>query len=113
MNTGDSFPWAAFAGQPAQADPPTRMFVPPLTVGTGFALAGGAEPGAADAEPDAEDDADVVPPAAAGWFGPPGLAATVPHPAASAPAASSGRERARARRASRAIEAMGVFGVVI
>jgi hypothetical protein len=90
------------------------MFVPPLTVGTGFALAGGAEPGAEpDAEPDAEDDADVVPPAAAGWSGPPGLAATVPHPAASAPAASSGRERARARRASCAIEAMGVLRVVI
>jgi hypothetical protein len=41
----------------------------------------------------------------AGWFGPPGLAATVPHPAASAPATSTGA-------ASRAIE-LRVIGVVI
>jgi hypothetical protein len=74
---------------------------PPLTVGTGVALGAGAD---ADADP---DDADAVVPA--GWFGPPGLAATVPQPAARAPATSNGTETARVCRASRAIELIGVI----
>ena len=94
-----SFPCGASDGQPAQAVSPA-MTGPPLTVGTGVALGPTPTPSDdADAEADADDDA--VP---TGWFGPPGLAATVPHPAASAPATSSGTETARVCRASRAIE---------
>jgi hypothetical protein len=96
VNNAVTVPWDAFAGQPAQAAPPAGIIGPPLTVGTGVALA--AAPGAEaepEADPDAEPAADAEPDADAGaaaWSGPPGLAATVPHPAARAPATSSGNE---------------------
>jgi hypothetical protein len=78
---------------------------PPVTVGTGVALGAGADDDAdADAAGDADDDAVAL-----GSFVAPGLAATVPHPAASAPATSSGTEAARVCRASRAIELIGVI----
>ena len=69
---------------------------PPVTVGTGVAV--GPAPGTElaapedDAEPEAAAEADVDAAPAAGSFGPPGLAATVPHPAARTPATSSGTE---------------------
>jgi hypothetical protein len=87
------------------------MMGPPLTVGTGAALGADAD-AEDDADADAEDDADddAVP---TGWFGPPGLAAAVPHPAARAPATSSGRETARVCRASRAIEVSEVSEVIM
>jgi hypothetical protein len=82
------------------------MAGPPLTVGTGVAFApdGGAE---CEPEPAAEPEAeaDAAGELLAGSLGPPGLAATVPHPAASAPATSAGP-------ASRAIE-LKVIGAVI
>jgi hypothetical protein len=70
---------------------------PPLTVGTGVAVGAApgtelAEPEAAEAEAEAAAAADVDAAPAAGSFGPPGLAATVPHPAARTPATSSGTE---------------------
>ncbi len=69
-----------------------------MTVGTGVAVgaARGTELAARGrrrgAEAAAEADDDAAP--AAGSFGPPGLAATVPHPAARTPATSSGTEKA-------------------
>jgi hypothetical protein len=79
------------------------MTGPPLTVGTGVAL--GAD-GDVEADGDVDADDDGLP---TGWSGPPGLAATVPHPAARAPATSNGTETARVCRASRAIEVIGVI----
>jgi hypothetical protein len=85
-----------------------------VKVGTGVACApvGGAEPEPepeAEAEAEGEGEGEAEPETTegplAGWFGPPGLAATVPHPAASAPTTSTGA-------ASRAIE-LRVIGVVI
>jgi hypothetical protein len=59
----------------------------------------------ADADPAAGEDEDVP----TGSFGPPGLAATVPQPAASAPATSRGTERARVCFANRVIDAIEVI----
>jgi hypothetical protein len=87
-----SVPRVAFVGQPEQAAPPVGIIGPPGSIGIGVALADdpGTDPGAepeAEAEPEAAADAPL-----AGSFTPPGLAAAVPHPAASAPATSTGRE---------------------
>jgi hypothetical protein len=82
------------------------MTGPPLTVGTGAALGADVDDDADADDADADADDDAVP---TGWFGPPALAAAVPHPAARAPATSSGRETARVWRASRAIEVSEVI----
>jgi hypothetical protein len=78
----------ALDGQFTQADSPGTT-VPPVTVGTGVALAVGAA-------------------GAVVWPDVP-LTCADPHPAASTPATSSAAGTAHARRPARAIEAIGVI----